>query len=173
MWYCDEMNDESRPEKRRLDGLTFTEVVARRVNQARRRQGWTQQDLAMALAEVGTPIHQSTIAKIERGSRGISVDEAFHLAAALGIAPVHLFVPLEDRYPRIQVTSSLQLSPSDAREWIKGQLPLEDAHDLLSFYYSDVPEDEFADRIREVYGEDATIEDHWDQYPPAIGEMPE
>ena len=33
---------------------------------------------------------------MERGTRGVTLDDAIAIAAALGVSPLHMFVPLDD-----------------------------------------------------------------------------
>jgi transcriptional regulator with XRE-family HTH domain len=61
-------------------------------------RGWSAQQLADRCAELGMPdLDRSAVANIENERRQrIGVDELFVLALALGVAPVHLAVPLDE-----------------------------------------------------------------------------
>lgn len=56
------------------------------VRDAREALGWSQNELARLLsAEFGEPFYQTTIARIESGSRPVRLDEARALNAVLGL----------------------------------------------------------------------------------------
>lgn len=55
-----------------------------RVRELRRARGWTQADLAQRLAAAGSPMHQSTVAKIESATRPTPVGEVANLAGIFG-----------------------------------------------------------------------------------------
>lgn len=81
---------------RRTRRTVNAEQVARqRIRVERRRRNWTEATLARHLTERGTPMTQSTISKIERGTpkRGISLDEAYSFAKAFGIGLDDLVIP--------------------------------------------------------------------------------
>jgi transcriptional regulator with XRE-family HTH domain len=121
------------------------QIFAQQLRAVRERRRWNQQQLADRLAHLGEPIDRSTIAKIENGSRQVSLDEALRFAAALEVSPVHLFTdpphegPASRKYetaparPRVRLAAKLAVSPREARMWIRGQQPLRDA-DRKTFY---------------------------------------
>lgn len=115
-----------------------SEVFRARLREARRLKGWTQRDLAAALAEVGMKLDASNVTRLERGTRGVTLDDVLAIAAALGVSPLHLFVPL-DNDERLDVTPGLTASAVDARAWIRGQRPLRDSDDD-GLFYSQTPE---------------------------------
>ena len=134
-------NDRGEP----FDPVTPTQTIALRVRETRKRKGWSAQALADACAEAGMPsLDRSTIAAIEIGRRQcIGVDELLVLAYVLSVAPVHLFVPLEEKWYAVtpeQVTNSGRV-----REWVRGRhpLPMPKAERRLSLFYSEVPEQEW------------------------------
>jgi transcriptional regulator with XRE-family HTH domain len=55
------------------------------VKKGRQLLDWNQQKLAERLTELGLPTRQSTIARIETGKRGVSLDDAVALSIALDI----------------------------------------------------------------------------------------
>jgi transcriptional regulator with XRE-family HTH domain len=109
------------------------------VKEARNRRGWKQHELAARLKELGHTIEQPTVARIETGKRAVSIDELFELATALGVAPVHLLVPLEDE-AQVKIAPKRTLPAPEARAWIRGQLPLDDAE--LAAYLAELPRSE-------------------------------
>jgi transcriptional regulator with XRE-family HTH domain len=66
--------------------LTPTQAFARSVKKGRQLLDWNQQQLAERLTELGLPTRQSTVARIETGKRGVSLDDAVALSIALDIA---------------------------------------------------------------------------------------
>ena len=106
------------------DAETPSAVVARRVLEVRERQRLTQQDLADLLRDRGVPVDRATVARVETGSRGISVDDLTLFATALGISPIALLVPLSDD-SSVRVTPNLVTPSGAVREWVRGhrQLP--------------------------------------------------
>lgn len=72
--------------------------VAENVRRLRRYWGASQEHLAATVQhQSGQPMHQSTVAKIEKGERQVSVDELFSLAAALRVSPWMLCRSAGDR----------------------------------------------------------------------------
>ncbi len=58
-------------------------TFASRVRQSREGRGWTQEELARHLAEVGLRLDPTAITRIERGDRAVRIEEAVAIAAAL------------------------------------------------------------------------------------------
>ena len=81
------------------------------------------EDLADRLRILGAPIDRASLARLETRKRGLSVDEAMRLAAALNVAPVHLLVDPDGDEP-VQATPTELLTPKEARDWIRGAQPL-------------------------------------------------
>lgn len=61
-------------------------LAARRIEWERSRRGWSREELARRVSEAGSPLNQSAVQKIERGTprRTISLDEALALAEVFG-----------------------------------------------------------------------------------------
>lgn len=66
------------------------------VRAQREAHGWTQQELSDRLAEHGFKLHQTGVARIEKGERPTSVEETFILAGVFGVPPVALLAPLAE-----------------------------------------------------------------------------
>lgn len=62
-----------------------------KVRSLRLERGWTQGDLASKMTAAGHPMHQTTVAKLENGTRPTSVAEASSLASIYGISTGSLF----------------------------------------------------------------------------------
>lgn len=54
---------------------------------------WTQDDLAQRLAAAGYAMHQTTVAKLELGTRPTSIGEILEIAAIFGVTPSELLAP--------------------------------------------------------------------------------
>jgi transcriptional regulator with XRE-family HTH domain len=59
------------------------ELFGRRLREEREQRGWTQAELA---GRSGTGLHPTAVTRIERGERGVSLNEALAFAAALGVS---------------------------------------------------------------------------------------
>jgi transcriptional regulator with XRE-family HTH domain len=127
---------------------TIRTVLARRVRQVRGRHGWSQERLAEQLESLGVRLHPTAIVKIERGTRGVSVDEALALAAALNVSPDVLLLPRED--VKIALTPRLVASSDKIRRWFAGRSLLMDSHQADGPSWPPQPEttDEQDERFR-------------------------
>ena len=99
------------------------EIFQRRLHQARRAQGVSQRDLVARLSNVGQSMNQAAIARIERGERKVSIDEAFAIAVALDVAPLSLFLPITGNEP-VALAPGLEIDQAKARRWARGEVPL-------------------------------------------------
>lgn len=95
----------------------------------RRREGWTQAYLAERVSDFGETIDRGTIAKIETGRRGVSLNEALVLSAALGVSPIFLFFPT-DPHEKVAIGDSVRAPAGAARKWVQGYRPLKMDDDL-------------------------------------------
>ena len=69
------------------------------MQEARKARGISQRALRDRLADAGLDLNQAAIARMERGERKITLDEAVTISAVLDVAPVHLFLPVEGNGP--------------------------------------------------------------------------
>ncbi len=60
-------------------------ILGQKVRQLRMERGWSQEQLAEKLNSLGWAVHQTTIAKLEAGTRPIRIAEADTLAVAFGL----------------------------------------------------------------------------------------
>ena len=77
----------------------------------------------------------------------MSIEDVLAFAAVLGVAPVHLIVPLEDKDARVQITPGrahgkdpIVSTPRNVREWIRGRGHVTDTP--LFVFYDQQPEHE-------------------------------
>ncbi len=129
--------------------LAPVEAVASRLREVRKARGWSAQQVAARCAALGMPqLDRSTVANIENGRRQrIGVDELLVLAFALGVAPVHLLVPLDERW--YAVTPKHINASSRVRQWVRGNFAMTPLHDSglrqadRETYLSQQPEEEW------------------------------
>jgi len=138
---------------KRAKAKTVSEVFAERVHAVRKSRGWTQQELANRLAELGAALHQTAVAKVENGTRKVSLDDAFLFATALEVSPTWL-VTMPSGTDPVAVAPKVQCSPAVVRGWLRGAAPLP-GHSARAFF-SEAP-DEVWDRMVTV-GEFATYQ---------------
>src|ERR1044072_1067828 len=82
-------------------GKRPSEVFGARLREMRESRGKTQQWLAERLTEVGVAINQAGVLRVEKGERGISLDEAIAFAAALNVVFASLLSPPDDELVRV------------------------------------------------------------------------
>jgi transcriptional regulator with XRE-family HTH domain len=103
---------------------TPSEWAAERVRLWRgRRNNMTVEELTDEVKRLGGSLSRSAVTKIENGDRGISLDEALLLAAALKIPPAQLFFPMGTN-ERVSITARSTIHPHLAYEWLAGKEPL-------------------------------------------------
>jgi transcriptional regulator with XRE-family HTH domain len=131
------------------DSHTPAQCFARQLATVRRRKGWSQQQLADATAELGHPVTQSAVAKIERGTRGVGIDDVFHFAAALGVPPIALLVPSSDS-DLVEISPGRAVPGWEASLWVRGIVPPMEETEVrdagfLGFFY-----DQYTDAEKEA-----------------------
>lgn len=111
----------SKPVK--VTGPTPTEVFIQRVKEVRERRRWTQRDMCARLAAVGKTTDPATLARVEVGKRGVSLDDAIAYSAVLGPGLVNMVVPLDDM-ATVALAPDVVVSAPDARWWLRGVSPV-------------------------------------------------
>lgn len=97
--------------------------LRRRLTEVRKRRGLSQADLSGRLSDVGVTVHPTAVAKIERGTRAVTIDEVLALAYVLGVSPTNLLLPTGDADP-VEVTPRVSELAIWVRDWIAGEGPL-------------------------------------------------
>jgi transcriptional regulator with XRE-family HTH domain len=126
-----------------VDAPTASQVLAAELPNVRKRQGLTAEDLALRVKLHGGKLDRAAISKIENRLRDVSLDDAILLAVALGISPLHLFVPRDDD-AFVAVAPAWNVAAALARRWVRGEQPLQFQDDRV--YRTEVPESEWATR---------------------------
>jgi transcriptional regulator with XRE-family HTH domain len=114
-------------------------IFARRVKEARKRRAWSQQTLADRLTELGYPMTRVVLTKLERNDRQVTLEDVFAFAVALGVAPVHLLVPLDDD-EQVAVVPTRSFSAVVVRGWLRGLYPA--GKETLGVWLSELPASE-------------------------------
>jgi transcriptional regulator with XRE-family HTH domain len=86
---------ETRPEElaeRRRPYEYWEASFGNKVRQWRQARSWSQEDLANKLRGQGFDMHQTTVAKIERGTRPLRVAEAAAIANIFRVPPLAVFM---------------------------------------------------------------------------------
>jgi transcriptional regulator with XRE-family HTH domain len=115
-------------------------VVRQRVKQLREGRKMSAARLAELCAENGMPnLNRDVIANLESGRRpNVTIDEVMVLALALDVAPVNLFIPVDERWLTV---GKWIVGAGVAREWSRGTYPL-GGQDALT-YRTEAPEQEW------------------------------
>ncbi|MFG2640807.1 helix-turn-helix domain-containing protein [Streptomyces sp. NPDC048370] len=103
-------------------------VIARRVGERvayfRKRvgeKGITAQALADRCADLGHPLDRTVIAKLEKGLRqSVTVPDLVVLAAALGVSPTALAVPI-DQQKDVEILPGQEVPAYEAVTWFAGE----------------------------------------------------
>ncbi|MEU8838057.1 helix-turn-helix transcriptional regulator [Streptomyces roseus] len=71
------------------------ERTARAIERLRTSRGFAQRELAARVTELGHPMTNTMLSRIERTRRRCDVDDLVAIAAALGVSPLALLQPAE------------------------------------------------------------------------------
>lgn len=69
----------------------FERGFGQKVRAYRQERGWSQEELARRLRDLGLDMHQTTIAKLEAGRRPTRLSEAYAIALAFGLPTLAFF----------------------------------------------------------------------------------
>lgn len=113
-------------------GRLPSEVLAEQMKQLRQGRGLSAKAVADQVQRMGGKLDRAAIAKIEVGRRGVSLDEALLLAAALNVSPTTLVTPPDDR-ELVQVAPEVATQAVWVRDWFHGVHPVPPEADLDEF----------------------------------------
>lgn len=128
------------------------QVVASQLKEVRRRRGLSQEALSALLSELGVPLHQTAIAKIENQKRGVAVGELVALALALNVTPLRLLLP--DGKDLVFITPAKRHFASTVWGWMIGNQSLaaastvEDGRRAAEAYRAELPPEEARMRLQ-------------------------
>lgn len=105
-----------------IDSPSPSEVLAARVVELRKRHGWSQAELADRMSSYGLGWGPTTVTKVEKGDRQVSVDEFVALAYVLGVSPAALVTPTAYR-AGLAVTPNTTLAGPTVWRWFCGTFP--------------------------------------------------
>ncbi|OBJ43113.1 hypothetical protein A5621_00880 [Mycobacterium colombiense] len=104
------------------------ETVRANIQRLRQAQNLGYTKLARVLEEIGRPIPDLGLRRIEAGDRRVDVDDLMALAVALGVSPVTLLMPsVHTVAPQEAVNATALALPAPAErlwEWLTAQGPL-------------------------------------------------
>jgi transcriptional regulator with XRE-family HTH domain len=93
-----------------------TEVFARRLQDTRTARGLTQTELARRATEAGRELDRAAVLRIEKGQRGIGLDEAIALARILHAVPAQLLTAPEGAFTAL--TGDEGVDGAGLRNWL-------------------------------------------------------
>jgi transcriptional regulator with XRE-family HTH domain len=107
------------------ESLTLTRSLAARVKAVRKRRGWSAGQLAEQMTAHGFPWDRFTVQNLENGRRrSVTLDEVGALARVLGVAPLHLILPIDDDQQGVEIDPGKAYPAFLVREWFAGQRAL-------------------------------------------------
>jgi transcriptional regulator with XRE-family HTH domain len=101
------------------EAVGLRKLIGEQVNRLRLIHRWNQQQLSDALGRLGWPLDRTAIARIENGTRNVTVEDLFALAAALGVEAAGLLAPRDDNV-EVAVVPGLVRSGARIRGWLHG-----------------------------------------------------
>jgi transcriptional regulator with XRE-family HTH domain len=112
--------------------LNPTQAFARSLKQGRLLRDLNQQRLAERLTELGFPTAQSTIARIETGKRGVTLDDAVAISIALDIPLPNMIAGTAVEGYEVALTPKEVLTAELANSTLLGKLELGEERPLYS-----------------------------------------
>jgi transcriptional regulator with XRE-family HTH domain len=103
-----------------LSGPT-SKRVSENVERLRKDRGLSQAQLAQRLVEVGRPMRDTAVSKIERGTRRVDADDLVALALALNVSPLTILLPPAAGDAPVELTDTYQIGEWAAWQWGAGE----------------------------------------------------
>ena len=104
-----------------MTNLSASDIAARRIREARKKQGWRVKDLAGRCAKAGAPhLTAAVITNLEtrrRPGREITADELVTLAWILEVPPIQLLAPLNGD-EALRIVPGEERDPLEAVAWL-------------------------------------------------------
>jgi transcriptional regulator with XRE-family HTH domain len=102
--------------------LRPSQVFAVRLRELRNQRGYSQADLARLMQEAGRPVSKVAVLRIEKGERGLTLDEAIAFARVLGAVPAHMLSPRDEGL--VWITGNQAVDGEGMRAWLRTGEPL-------------------------------------------------
>lgn len=100
-------------------------TVGENILRLRQRHLMTTRILSDNLARVGRPVSQSSITRMERGEKVVTVDDLAALAVVFRVSPAALLLPLDDDPDTaVVVTGAGEVAADAAWAWASSERPL-------------------------------------------------
>jgi len=99
--------------------------VAANVRVLRNERGLDLADVSETMTALGRPLSLNGLSKVERGKRGIDVDDLVALALALDVSPLRLLLTPGAGEDQVALTAQIGTSERRAWEWATGEIPLD------------------------------------------------
>ncbi len=96
------------------------EVLAANIKRVREAQRLTYAELSRNLSDIGRPIPELGLRRIERGERRVDFEDLLALCYVFRICPVDLMVSRDAADEPYPLTSELKYESESVREWIRG-----------------------------------------------------
>lgn len=138
--YRQKLEAEYEPERRRHREAMrrnfewYEQAFGDRVRQWRKARSWSQEDLAEKLNDFGFEMHQTTVAKIERGTRPLRVAEAVALAQIFGVPALSVFYGPGPEDEAMSVESMRELIETYEKALNESEERLEEAAKTVAYW---------------------------------------
>jgi hypothetical protein len=119
------------------------EVLATNIRRVRTAQRLGYAELSRLLANIGRPIPELGLRRIEIGERRVDFDDLVALCYVLEVCPVDLMVDKDATTEAYPLIPSREFESESVREWVRGEALLLDSYNP--------PEEIFADPDRAMF----------------------
>ncbi len=118
-----------------------SDVFRQRLRETRKARGMTQGDLGGLMREAGYPMDKAAVQRVEKGERGISLDEALAFASVLSAVPAQLLTPPGDE--DVYLTKNVGVNGAGMRAWLR-------YGDAFIAHSGDIPDELARDRAMQA-----------------------